>query len=260
MTLTSWWSSVRNLVPALLTLVVLGLMMEVLVRAGVIADFLLPAPSQVLAALINEDVGFSQALFETAGSTLWGFFASLLVGTCLALLLSLHPFFERAFLPISVFFQTVPIIAIAPLLVIWFGFGAPTVRASAFVVSFFPVLANTLAGLSQTPAPRLELFRSLRATRLQTLFHLKLPQALPHFFTGLEVAIGLAVIGAIVGEFIAGTGLGSLIDSARTQQRVDLVFAAVLLSTFMAIFYVGLIKAVRRLIFHWRPFDGNPDI
>lgn len=248
-----------GLLPAALTLLVLVGLLQLNFVMGWIADYLLPGPGQILSALFQEDAGFGTALQETLLNTLFGFGISFVVGTSLALLLSLNSTFERAFLPISVFFQTVPIIAIAPLLVIWFGFGGPTVRASAFVVSLFPILANTLAGLAATPATRLELFRSFRASRFQTLVQLKIPQALPQFFTGLEIAVGLAVIGAIVGEFIAGSGLGSLIDVARTQQRVDMVFAAVALTTFMGISLVGLVKFVRFLVFKYRPFDHLPE-
>lgn len=246
-------------IPAVGMLVVIALIAEVCVRSGLVADYLMPAPSQVFTALVTEDAGFTQAFFETFSSALLGFLLSILIGTSLALIMSLSPFLERAFLPLSVFFQTVPIIAIAPLLVIWFGFGGPTVRASAFVVSLFPILANTLAGLTQTPATRLELFRALRASRFQTLLRLRIPQALPQFFTGLEVAAGLAVIGAIVGEFVAGSGLGSVIDSARTQQRVDLVFAAVILSTALGIVLVATVQLLRQILFRIRPFDVSPE-
>lgn len=220
----------------------------------VFPDYLLPTPSQIASALVQEDAGFGTAFLESLTNAMTGFAMSVLIGVTLALILSFSPLLERAFLPVSVFFQTVPIIAIAPLLVIWFGFGAPTVRASAFVVSLFPILAGALAGLSSVPPTRIELFRSLKASRAQTLFHLKIPQALPTFFTGLEVAVGLAVIGAVVGEFVAGSGLGSLIDVARTQQRVDLVFAAVILITLMGIGALSVVRLTKWLLFRYRPY------
>ena len=111
---------------------------------------------------------------------------------------------QRAFYPYAVFFQTVPIIAIAPLLVIWFGYGMQTVIASAFVVSIFPVIANTLTGILSTDPALARSVPALRGLTRVTLFKLRFPAALPQILTGLRVAAGLAVIGAIVGEFIGG--------------------------------------------------------
>jgi NitT/TauT family transport system permease protein len=146
---------------------------------------------------------------------------------------------RRAVLPFCIFFQTVPVVALAPLMVIWFGFGEPTVIASAAIVSFFPVLANTLLGFESASPEHRELFRSFRATRLQTLRRLEFPAAIPSILSGLRIASGLAVIGAIVGEFVGGGGLGALIDSARTQQKIEMVFAAVLLSSLLGLFLVA---------------------
>jgi NitT/TauT family transport system permease protein len=150
-------------------------------------------------------------------------------------------------LPYATFFQTVPVIALAPVLVIWFGFGRPTVVASAFIVSLFPIIANSLLGLQSTDPLLLDLFKLYRASRFQTLWKLQWPASLPAIFGGLRIASGLAVIGAVVGEFIAGGGLGEVVDSARTQQRLDKVFAAVLLSSILGLLLVVLIDFISRL-------------
>ena len=142
-----------------------------------------------------------------------------------------------------------PRIAVAPLLVIWFGFGLQTVIASAFVASGrLPVIANTLTGILSTDPPLRDLFRLYGASPLVTLLKLRLPAALPQVFTGLRVSAGLAVIGAIVGEFIAGGGLGSVVDIARTQQRIDKVFAAVLLASLLGLGMFGLINLLSHLM------------
>jgi NitT/TauT family transport system permease protein len=148
----------------------------------------------------------------------------------------------------------VPIIAIAPLLVIWFGFGDPTVRASAFIVSLFPILANTLTGLQETDPHLKELFRLYKPSPWQLVLKLQIPSAVPYILTGIRISAGLAVIGAIVGEFIAGGGLGALIDAARTQQRVDLVFSGVLMSSVLALSLVFAIEALSRLLLRGRPY------
>ena len=167
-------------------------------------------------------------------------------------------FFDPACTPRSIallhFFQTVPIIAIAPLLVIWFGYGQPTVNASAFIVSLFPILANTLTGLQETDPQLKELFRLYKPSRWQLVFKLQIPSAIPYIITGIKISAGLAVVGAIVGEFIAGGGLGSLIDAARTQQRVDLVFSGVFMSSALALSLVYTINLMTGLLFRNRPY------
>jgi NitT/TauT family transport system permease protein len=137
--------------------------------------------------------------------------------------------------------------------VIWFGFGQPTVKASAFIVSLFPILANTLTGLQQTDPQLKELFQLYRPSPLQMILKLQIPSAIPYILTGLRIAVGLSVIGAIVGEFIAGGGLGSLIDSARTQQRVDLVFSGVLMSSALALAMIIVIDTISAFIARRRP-------
>lgn len=134
-------------------------------------------------------------------------------------------------------FQTVPIIAIAPLLVIWLGYGMPTVIAAAFIVSVFPIIANTVSGLLSTDRSLVQLFQMFGASRIQTLVQLRIPSAFPQILTGIKISSGLAVIGAIVGEFISGNGLGGVVDAAKNQQRIDRVFAAVLLASLLGILF-----------------------
>ncbi len=237
-----------NLVLPWLPFLFIGLLVEVLVRFQVVPSYLLPATSDVLMSLLRDRVELFMGLASTAVAAISGLLLSLVLGLAAALVLALSSRLRRAFLPYAVFFQTVPIIALAPVLVIWFGFGRPTVTASAFIVSVFPIIANSIAGLL-SPDPRLlDLFELHRASRFQTLWKLRLPTALSSIFTGFKIAAGLAVIGAVVGEFVAGGGLGEVVDSARTQQRLDKVFAAVLLSSFLGLALVALIDLVSRLI------------
>jgi len=174
------------------------------------------------------------------------------IGTLLALVFSLSEWLERALYPYALFFQTVPVVAVAPLLVIWFGFGRPTVVASSAIVAFFPVLAGGLAGLRSAEPSLMDLFRLYGASRGRVLVGLRIPSAVPQYLTGLRIAAGLAIVGALVGEFVGGGGLGSVVDVAKTQQRVDKVFGAVLLATllgFLATLVMGRVEtwARRRL-------------
>ena len=237
----------KNFLPPLIPLVVITLAVEWMVRSGAVPGYLLPAPSAVLRALVDSRTELAGAMAKTSAAALIGFALSTFVGVAIAVLLSSSRAIQRAFYPYAVFFQTVPIIAIAPLLVIWFGYGMKTVIASAFIVSIFPVIANTLTGLLSTDPALRDLFHLYGASAGVTLVKLRFPAALPQILTGLRVASGLAVIGAIVGEFIGGEGLGSVVDVARTQQRVDKVFAAVLLASVLGLALFGLINLISAL-------------
>src|SRR5881394_1237309 len=206
----------KKLLPPLIPFVLVTLALEWMVRSGVVAGYLVPAPSAVFRALLDNRDELAAAFLKTASGALLGFALSTLGGIAIAVLLSSSRAIQRSLYPYAVFFQTVPIIAIAPLLVIWFGYGMKTVIASAFIVSIFPVIANTLQGLLSTDPALRDLFRLYGASSRVTLFKLSFPAALPQILTGLRIAAGLAVIGTIVGEFVAGVleenpGLGILV-------------------------------------------------
>jgi NitT/TauT family transport system permease protein len=241
-----------KLVPPFLTLVIFLGIAEFVVRSGFVKDYIFPAPTQVLQVLVAEHQSLQEAALSTFTSSVAGLGISFVLGSLLSILLSAFSFLRRAIYPYAVFFQTVPIISIAPLLVIWFGFGQPTVIASSFIVSIFPIMASTLLGLQSTDPHLIDLFRLYEAPKKDYLLKLKIPFALPQIFSGLKIAAGLAIVGAIVGEFIAGGGLGGVVDSARTQQRVDLVFAAVLVSSLLGLVFVGFLNYLSWLfLYQW---------
>ena len=233
--------------PPLLPLVLSLGAAEIAVRMAWVPSYLIPAPSEVLQSLLEDRSELALAGWATLSSAVAGLLLSFVAGTMFAIALSSSDLARRAFYPYAVFFQTVPIISIAPLLVIWFGFGQPTVIASAAIVSIFPIIASTLLGLKSTEPALLDLFKLYTASNRQLLWMLKIPFALPQIFSGLRIASGLAVVGAIVGEFIGGGGLGSVVDAARTQQRIDRVFAAVLISSLLGLVLVGAVNFVSGL-------------
>ena len=243
----------------LIPLFVIGLGLEWGSQRGLIPAFLLPAPSQVGQVMISDFASFRTAFFETALASGLGLCISVFLGLIAALLLTVSPVIRLMFYPYAIFFQTVPIIAIAPLLVIWLGYGMPTVIASAFIVSVFPVIANSVLGLTQTDPSLLNLFKMMGVSKTKTLFQLQFPSALPQILGGFKIAAGLAVIGAIVGEFISGSGLGGLVDAARNQQRIDRVFAAVLLAALLGILFFSLISLLNRLLLGYLHTDSMPE-
>lgn len=236
----------------LIPLSILIVLTEAGSRTGWIPPFLLPAPSQVLQCVWDDPHSFKVAFFETTAASMLGLSLSMVVGLTAALLLSFSKLIREMFYPYALFFQTVPIIAIAPILVIWLGYGMPTVIASSFIVSVFPVIANSVMGLLGTDPQLLSLFKMLDAKPLQILLKLRLPYALPQILGGFQIAGGLAVIGAIVGEFISGSGLGGLVDTARNQQRVDRVFASVILAALLGIAFFSFVSILNRILLKHR--------
>lgn len=244
----------KRVIPPIVFFLVICTALEILVHQGSIAQTLIPAPSQIVACYKELSQDFVMALKETATNTVAGLLLSIVLGSAFAFAFSLSDLLKKAILPFAIFFQTVPIIAIAPLLVIYFGFGSPTVIASSFIVSVFPIIANTLTGLENISPLQKDLFKVYHANKWQILFKLRLPNAYASIYSGIKIAIGLSLIGAVAGEFVAGGGLGAMIDSARTQQRVDIVFASLLLLSLLGLVLIGILNLINRLLLTKRPY------
>jgi NitT/TauT family transport system permease protein len=246
-----------SILPPALVLALVLLVMEAVVRILQIPPFLLPRPSAIFAAIFQSHHRLVSALWTSSQAALIGFVASMIFGIFAAIVLSSSRWVRRAIYPYTVFFQTVPIIAIAPLLVIWFEPGLPAVAISAFIVSVFPVIASTLMGLLLTDPALVDLFKLYKGGWWARLWKLQLPWALPNIITGLRVAAGLAVIGTVVSEVLVGLigqgeGLGVLIISANKQGRVDLLFAAVLLTSMLGLtMFAAINLAGGILLRHW---------
>lgn len=254
-------SSQARFVPPVLVLAILTTFAEVVVRTGLVPEFLVPAPSAVLRCFAQDHSALLIGLKDTLVGSGVGFLISLFVGTFIALVMNQWTFWRRAVFPYAVFFQTVPVLAVAPMLVIWFGFGLPTVIASSVIVSVFPIIANTYLGLRSTDRLMLDLFYLYQAPSWKIIWRLRIPYALPQIFAGWKIAAGLAVIGAVVGQFIGGGGLGDIIDAARTQQRIDLVFAAVILSSLLGLILTGIVDLIAwTFLRNWHSSESESDI
>lgn len=239
--------------PPLLVLIAGTVLFELYVRWRDTPIYLVPRPSKVLSTLVDERAYLVAALWSTTKASLIGFVLSTVIGMGIAVVLASSAWVRRAFTPYTVFFQTVPIIAIAPMLSIWFAPGLKAVSACAFIVSVFPVIANTLAGLVATDRALVDLFRLYGARGWATMWKLRLPSSLPSAFTGLRVAAGLTVIGTVVAEFLVGElgeaqGLGVVIVSASHNGHSDRVFAAVLLASALGLAMFGAVNLVSRMI------------
>jgi NitT/TauT family transport system permease protein len=235
---------------AAVALAVLG--WDLAVRLFAIRPFILPPPLAVAAVIVEEFPLLLRHGWVTLQEVLAGFALSVVVGVPLALGIVSSPLAERFVYPLLVGSQAVPKIAIAPLFIIWLGFGLAPKIIMAFLIAVFPVVVNTIVGLASTEIEKLYLARSMGATRWQTFFKIRLPNALPSIFAGLKLAIALAVTGAVVGEFIgADRGLGRLIILANGDLDTAELFAVVAILTAMAIVLFGVVQAIERFVVHW---------
>jgi NitT/TauT family transport system permease protein len=231
---------------------------EVIWRLFDIPRFIIPLPSGILA----ETWAWRSYLLWHSGVTLYetlgGFALSIAVGTPLAVMIVYSPTLRRAVYPLLVVTQAVPKVAIAPVLMLLLGAGQSSKVVVAFLVAFFPIVVDTATGLAATPSELLDLSRSYRASALKIFVKVRFPMALPFFFSGLKVAVTLAVIGAVVGEFVGSDqGLGYVIVSATSYWRSNLAFAAMLLLAVMAIGLFALVELVERLVCPWYAFSRD---
>jgi NitT/TauT family transport system permease protein len=248
---------IHSLWPPLALVVALLLAWELLVFILQIRSFLLPAPSAVLRALIENAGPLSRSLGLTALAAVGGLAIAAIVGTVVGSVVASNRLLYRGAYPIARLLQMVALVAIAPQLLIWFGYGVKSALASAAIVSVFPVIANTVDGLRSTDPNLREIFRLYGASRSTTWWKLALPWAVPNIVTGLRIASGLSVIGAIVGEFVSGYAgadapLGVVVLSSLREARTDLVFAAVALGALVGFTLFGAVSALGWLLMRGR--------
>src|SRR5215471_699224 len=230
--------------------VVVGLLVlwEVGTRAFGVPVFLLPPPSAVVAAIAKHWWLLAVASGVTTLEIVLGFALSIAVGIPLALMIFLWPPFARAVLPLLVSSQAMPKVAVAPLLLVWFGFGLVPKVLIAFLIAFFPVVINTAVGLAAIEPEKILLARSMGLGATDTFLKIRLPDALPAIFAGLKISITLAVVGAVVGEFVGGdAGLGYLLMVANGSMDTQLLFAGIVALTILGVALYLLIEIAERI-------------
>jgi NitT/TauT family transport system permease protein len=228
---------------------------EIVVKVSKLPAFILPSPGQVLDRFIQAlaDGTLVEHSLVTLSEVLLGLLVGSLLATFTGYWLARSRLLERTLSPYLVASQAVPVVAIAPLLVIWFGPGMLSKVLICALIVFFPVLVNTIVGLRAVPESLHDLMSSLKASRLQMLVYLQIPSALPVFLGGLRIGATLSVIGAVVGEFVgADHGLGFLINVGRGQYDTALVFVAIFTLIIMALALYGLVVLAERANLRWQ--------
>jgi NitT/TauT family transport system permease protein len=249
--------------PILVAIVALALW-QGLVEHYEVPPWLVPSPTRVLAALVDDRELLFQSLGVTLGIALAALAIAVVVGTLVSLLFVQSRWIEASFFPYAILLQVTPIVAIAPLIIIWVRDTRVALVLCAVVVAIFPIISNTTLGLRSADPGLLNLFRIHRASRLQVLLRLRVPSALPYFFGGLRIASGLALIGAVVAEFVAGTGgqgagLAYQILMAGIQLNVPRLFAALVLITAAGVGLFGLtVLASKLALARWHESEIAP--
>lgn len=250
---TSRWRSVYDTaLPPAACMLGIVILWEAFVRVAGIQPFVLPAPSQVVLTAVEWRTELAAASLVTLTETVVGFLLAVAFGIPLAIMTVQWSLLRKTIYPILLILQSVPKVAIAPILVIWVGFGAAPKILIALLVCFFPIFIDSATGFASTSREHLDLARSLQAGRLQIFWKFRFPHALPHIFVGMKVGITLAVIGAVVGEFVqSNSGLGYLILVSSTQSNTALGFAAIVLLSLISIALFYLLEGLEYILVPW---------
>jgi NitT/TauT family transport system permease protein/putative hydroxymethylpyrimidine transport system permease protein len=248
----------RWILPTLLLVALIGAW-QLAASTGALADalglesFLVPSPAEIAESLWQSRELLAENAWVTLREMLLGLGLALVIGVCFAFLMHLSGLIKDTFNPLIVASQTIPILVIAPILVIWFGFGIWPKAAVIALICFFPITISTLAGLGSTDPEAAKMMRTLNASRGQILWRVETPTALPQFFTGARLAVVLAPIGAIFGEWVgASSGLGHLILQDNAQIETARIFATVTILSAMALILFALVAFAERRIVTWR--------
>jgi NitT/TauT family transport system permease protein len=247
-------NALRHSLPGLIAVALFFLLWQGYCEISGISPLILPPPSRI--ALVFVEVTFDRATLYNACVTLYetlaGFALATLFGIVVGWIVAISPLMERALHPFIVASQVIPKVALVPLFVLWFGFGPTSKIVVAAVIAFFPVLVNTLLGLRSVQPGHADVFRALRATTVQRILLLQIPSALPAILAGMEMAIVLATIGAVVGEYLGSSaGLGYLAVATMNAFQTDRLFVLIILLTLMGFVLYMAMAWLRSLLISW---------
>jgi NitT/TauT family transport system permease protein len=239
-------------VPSMLVLVALFLFWQFAVDFWHVKEYILPSPWAALKSLARPNYQWTANFLATLYAVLGAFVLSAVLGIALAVVIVWNDLLMRSIMPVLVLFNTLPKVALAPLFVIWLGYGVWPNIVIGTTIAFFPMVVNTAVGLATAEPEMLDLVRTLRASRWQVFQKIRFPNAVPYIFTGLKLNATMSVIGAIVGEFVASErGLGALIIAGGVTLETPSIFASLILISVLGLVLYGLVVAVEQLVAPW---------
>jgi ABC-type nitrate/sulfonate/bicarbonate transport system permease component len=238
--------------PAIILLIVLLAIWQVYVQVSQVSPLFLPSPTAIIAALVQNWPIIYDNTVQTLLETVLGMLLATAFGLAMAILLDVSGWIRRAIYPLLVTSQTIPMIALAPLLLIWIGYDIRSKLIVVIIYCFFPIAVAVADGLASVEPELINLLRSMRATRWQILWMVRLPAAMPSFFSGLRIAATYSVVGAIFGEYVgAEKGLGIYMQRATNSFATAQVFAAIVVTAVLSLLLFGLVSLIERIALPW---------
>jgi NitT/TauT family transport system permease protein len=252
------WAGVAYYLPSLGVMLALLVLWQAAVTLLGVKEYILPTPLAALRTLADPNYQWVNNLLATLYAVLGAFVLSAVMGVLLAIVIVWNDLLLRTVMPVLVLFNTLPKIALAPLFVVWLGYGIWPNIVIGTTIAFFPMVVNTAVGLASAEPEMLDLVRTLKASRWQVLKKIRFPNAVPYIFVGLKLNATMSVIGALVGEFVASErGLGSLIITGGVTMQTSSIFASLVLISAMGLALYGVVVAVERIVAPWAHRDNT---
>lgn len=246
--------NITRKLPAAAALILIVVLWEVLCKSGAVPEYMLPSPADVVSAFVSD---FPNLMHHAATSLLeavCGLFIGILLAFVMATLMDRFLVLDQAFYPLMIITQTIPTIAIAPLLVLWMGFGMAPKITLVVIMTFFPITVGLLEGYRTVDPDAVNLMRAMGANRMQIFWHVKFPAALPHFFSGLKISASYSVVGAVISEWLGGfEGLGVYMTRVKKAYAFDKMFAVIFLIVIISLLLMALVNLLRNLCMPWAP-------
>ncbi len=244
--------NITNKLPAAVALILIIVFWELLCVTGAVPSYMLPSPTAVVKAFIDDFPNLMFHTWTTIQEAAWGLLIGVALAFVMATAMDRFIILNRAFYPLMIITQTIPTIAIAPLLVLWMGFGMAPKITLVVITTFFPIAVGLLDGYASVDPDAVDLMRAMGASRLQVFYHVKFPASLGHFFSGLRVSASYAVVGAVISEWLGGfEGLGVYMTRVKKAYAFDRMFAVIILIVIISLLLMALVNLLRDLSMPW---------
>lgn len=233
----------------IVTFLIILIIWQLMVKGFNIPQYILPSPMDILGVFFTDYENLYLHAFITLNEALLGFILSIIIALVMGILMDFIPIFKKCFYPIMLVTQTIPTITIAPLLIIWFGFGTLPKVLMVTLTCFFPILINFVDGMENLDRDYLNLFKTMNASKLNTFIHLKFPMSMDKLFSGLKISSTYTVMAATVAEWLGGSqGLGVYMVRSKSAYALDKVFASTLIVVVSSLIFVGIIQGIKKIV------------
>lgn len=249
---------IKNYVPGLLAIIAIVTIWQILSVKAIVPSYMLPKPKDVLNALYEDRYILFEHSLVTLKEAFYGLLYGIVIAFVMATIMDECSFLYKALYPIMVITQTIPTIAIAPLLVLWMGFGEEPKITLVVITTFFPIAVGLLDGYKNVDKDSVNLLRSMGAGKIKVFRHIKLPNALPYFFSGLKVSASYAIVGAVISEWLGGfEGLGVYMTRVKKAYAFDKMFAVIIVIIVISLLLMKLVNILRKMVMPWERNHGN---